>query len=378
MPKADPAAFIYTSRYQDFDYGPYHPLKIFRLQLTYDLIETSSLLENALVMEAQPASEEDLLLIHKKEYLEALKAADLCLSPKEAFHYGLGTGDNPIFRGVYTFSCLVAGASLQAARPIEEGGVQRAFNPAGGLHHAFPARASGFCYLNDPALAIASLVKKGRRVAYVDIDAHHGDGVQAIFYETSQVLTISIHETGEFLFPGTGFATEIGRGKGLGYSVNVPLWPGSDDEVFLWAFEEVVPPLLHAFQPDVVVAQLGIDGHRTDPLTHLNYTLNGFSTAIRRLTALAPKLLALGGGGYDLANVPRAWAAAWAILSEKKLPEELPEGFRQKLQTMGVRPVTHFFDEPFFLPVQEKARAFAYAKEQIERVKRLVFPYHGL
>lgn len=380
MSKADHAALIYTPRYQDFDYGPSHPLKIFRLQLTYDLIETFSLLENALVIEAQPASEEDLLLIHKKEYLEALKAADEGQIPKEAFSYGLGTGDNPIFRGVYTFSRLAAGASLQAARLIEEGEVQRVFNPAGGLHHAFPAKASGFCYLNDPALAIAFLVKKGKRVAYVDIDAHHGDGVQAAFYETNRVLTISIHETGQFLFPGTGFVEEIGRGGGLGYSVNVPLWPGSDDEIFLWVFEEVVPPLLKSFQPDVVVAQLGIDSHRTDPLTHLNYTLHGFSTAVRRLTALAPKLLALGGGGYDLANVPRAWTLSWAILTNRAddLPEALPEGFQRKMQALRLRPVAKLLDEPFALQGREKARAFAYAQEQVERVKHLVFPHHGL
>lgn len=377
MLKPPRTALIYTHRYQDFDYGPSHPLRNIRLKLTYDLIVSYTLLTDSTLVEAQPASEEELGLFHLKDYLDALKAANVGLTLRGAFRYGLGTGDNPIFPGVYTFSRLIAGASLQAARLIEEGKVERAFNPAGGLHHAFAARASGFCYLNDPVLAIAHLVKRGLRVAYVDIDAHHGDGVQAAFYDTDQVLTISIHESGQYLFPGTGFVEEVGRGTGEGFSANIPLFPGSDDEVFLWAFEEVVPPLLHAFRPDVLVAQLGIDAHRTDPLTHLNYTLNGFAQAVRRLTALAPKLLALGGGGYNVANVARAWTLAWAILNEKELPETLPENFRMALQLLGLS-VTKLLDDPFFLQDLEKERAFRYAREQVTHLKQLIFPRHGL
>jgi len=377
MLKPPRAAFIYTSRYQDFDYGPSHPLRTIRLKLTYDLIASYALLADSTFVEAQPASEEELGLFHLKDYLDALKAANAGLTFRGVFRYGLDTGDNPIFPGVYTFSRIIAGASLQAARLIEEGKVERAFNPAGGLHHAFPARASGFCYLNDPALAIAYLVKRGLRIAYVDIDAHHGDGVQAAFYDTDRVLTISIHESGQYLFPGTGFVEEIGKGTGEGYSVNVPLFPGSDDEIFLWAFEEVVPPLLQAFRPDVLVAQLGIDAHRTDPLTHLNYTLNGFAQAVRRLTALAPKLLALGGGGYNVANVARAWTLAWAILNDKELPETLPESFRMALQLLGLS-VTKLLDDPFFLQNLEKERAFRYAREQVTHLKQLIFPRHGL
>jgi len=375
-------ALLYTDRYQDFDYGVSHPLKNLRLKLTFELISSLSLLsgQGITLVEPEPATEEELLAIHREDYLEALKAADGGHLPNGAYRYGLGSGDNPVFPGVYTFSALVAGASLQAARLIDQGKVDRAFNIAGGLHHAFPARAAGFCYLNDPALAIAHLVKEGKRIAYVDLDAHHGDGVQAIFYHTNQVLTISLHESGDYLFPGTGFVEEIGEGHGKGFSVNVPLFPGSDDEILLWAFQEVVPPLLKAFRPDVLVAQLGIDGHRTDPLTHLHYTLNGFAEAIRRLKALAPRMIALGGGGYDLFNVPRAWALAWGILNnqEGKLPEELPRDFQKLLKAHGIPSGERLFDPPFVLHGPEKVRAFQYVRDQVARLRALVFPLHGL
>src|SRR5207253_4298827 len=208
---------------------------------------------------------------------------------------------------------------------------ERAFHFAGGLHHAFPDRASGFCYVNDAVLAILRLREHGLSVAYIDIDAHHGDGVQHAFYADPDVLTISTHERGERLFPGTGFVREQGEGAGVGFSVNLPLEAYTDSAVYLPAFEAVVPPLIARFKPDVIVAQLGLDAHRTDPLTHLALDVQGFAAAFRRILGLAPKIVALGGGGYDLRNVARAWTVAWALMNEVGLPAELPAAFDRDL-----------------------------------------------
>src|SRR5439155_1369055 len=220
---------------------------------------------------------------------------------------------------------------------VASGQATRAFHFAGGLHHALPGRASGFCYVNDAVLAILYLKARGLRVLYVDIDAHHGDGVQHAFYADSEVMTISTHERGDYLFPGTGFVEEAGGGEAVGYSVNLPLEPFTDSSVYLAAFEEVVPPLLGAFKPDVVVAQLGIDSHRTDPLTHLALDVQGFTRAVARIVEQAPRLVALGGGGYDLSNVARAWTAAWAVMNGVELPAELPASFAEDARRYGFR-----------------------------------------
>jgi acetoin utilization protein AcuC len=239
-----------------------------------------------------------------------------------------------------------------------------------------PDRASGFCYLNDAVLAILALRRHGLRVAYVDIDAHHGDGVQAAFYRSADVLTVSTHERGDRLFPGTGGVEEIGEGPGRGYAVNLPLNPYTDDAVYLDAFDAVVPPVLRAFRPDVVVAQLGIDGHRTDPLTHLALSVDGFAEAVRRIVGLAPRLVALGGGGYDLANVARAWTAAWALMNEVALPPVLPPEFvAEAAPYLGARRTLG--DAPVVLPVEAVRPAREFAERQVAQLHRLVFPLLG-
>jgi acetoin utilization protein AcuC len=242
--------------------------------------------------------------------------------------FGLGTSDNPVFEGIYDASRLVAGGSIDAARRIVEEDCS-AFNFAGGLHHAMPDRASGFCIFNDPALAIRVLRRRFDRVLYVDIDAHHGDGVQEIFYRDPNVLTISIHESGRYLFPGTGFIDELGEGPGLGYAVNVPMPPSSGDAAYERAFEEIVPRLFEKFRPEAVVAQLGADAHYADPLTDLNPTLSGYGRLVSRIKELADlhaegRLLALGGGGYNLKVVPVAWAVALQIMKGEEVREYLP------------------------------------------------------
>lgn len=336
-------AFIYSDDFARFDYGPGHPLKPFRLKLTYELIRAYGLLSlpGVRVVEAEPAAEEDLLLYHTRDYLDVLKAANSGIETPGAERYGIGPGDNPVFKGVYDWSKLVTGASLQAAELVDSGEVQIAFTISGGLHHALASRASGFCYINDPVIVISSLLKKGRRVAYIDIDAHHGDGVQEAFYGTDKVLTISLHESGRYLFPGTGFEGETGEGEGKGCSVNIPLPPFADDELFVYAFTEVVPLLIERFRPDIVVGQLGVDSFRTDPLAHLNYTTNGFCEVVGKIKELSPRWIALGGGGYEITNVARAWTLAWAIMNNVAAPDkpadDLPEAFLKRYLLEGFR-----------------------------------------
>jgi len=331
--------FVYTDAYLDYDYGPTHPLRIIRLKLTYDLIKAYGLLSLPSVQSIPTieAEEKDLAAFHGEEYLGILKHANGGRLTGNAYCLGLGPGDNPIFPGVYDFSLLVTGATLQAVDFVADGKGDIAFNIAGGLHHAMKSRASGFCYINDPVIGIMRLLSRGKRVAYIDIDAHHGDGVQKAFYETNQVLTISLHETGHTLFPGTGFEYEIGEGEGEGYAVNLPFPHETDDDVYVWAFEEVVPELIHAFQPDIVVTQLGVDTFYDDPLTNLHLSIFGYERVLKKIKELAPRWVALGGGGYNISNVARAWTLAWAVMNGVELREDLPESFSKEAEKTGVK-----------------------------------------
>lgn len=379
MPLEPRTALIYTPRYLEFDYGPGHPLRNERLRLTYDLIRACQLLPlpSARCVEPEPATDEELLRFLTPEYLNVLKAADAGRVPAGALAYGLGTGDCPVMPGIFRWSALVAGGSLLAMRLVASGEVERAFNFAGGLHHGGPSRASGFCYINDAALIIADLCRTGHRVAYVDLDVHHGDGVQWAFYDTDQVLTISIHESGETLFPGTGAVGEVGQGKGTGYSVNVPLPAGAGDEAFLFAFEEVVPPLVTAFGPDLLVTQLGIDAHLTDPLSHVGISLAGYARAVRRLKGLCRRWVALGGGGYDVVTVARAWTAVWAIMNELEPPASIPETYLGRYGALGFRDGA-FMDDRAPGEQPGNAQALQVVQQTVARLKRSVFGRHGL
>lgn len=372
-------ALVYSDAWAGFDYGPTHPLRMERLGLTFALMEAYGLttLAETRVLAPSPAPEAVLRRFHTAEYLAVLRAAGAGQDVPVPHRYGLGPGDNPIWPGMYEASALACGGSVRAAELVASGEVERAFAFAGGLHHAMPDRASGFCYLNDVVLAILALRDRGMRVCYIDIDAHHGDGVQYAFYDQAEVLTISTHERGDRLFPGTGFAEEIGEGAGRGYAVNLPLQPYTDDAVFLEAFDAVVPPIVRAFRPDVVVAQLGIDSHRTDPLTHLALSVEGFGEAVRRIIALAPRLCALGGGGYDLANVARAWTLAWAMMNAVALPDPLPQCFVVAAAPhLGGRACLADRLPP--LPAHVVATAREFARGQVATLRRLVFPILGV
>jgi acetoin utilization protein AcuC len=266
------------------------------------------------------------------------------------------------------------------------GEVRHAFNPGGGLHHAMPDRAAGFCVYNDAAAAIAALLDAGaERVAYVDVDVHHGDGVERIFAADPRVLTISLHESGRTLFPGTGDASDVGHGAGRASAVNVPLAPQTNGAVWLGAFDAVVEPLVRAFQPDVLVTQLGCDTHVTDPLAHLALTLDDMSAIYARLHALAHEAadgrwVATGGGGYQLVSVvPLAWTLAFAEMSGARLPVETPMPWRELVvaRTGAVPP--HGFDDPApLLGPEAEAQARRMAETSVATVRGLVFPRHGL
>jgi acetoin utilization protein AcuC len=373
-------ALVHSEEWTRFDYGPEHPLRMERLGLTWRLMQTYGLtaLRGSAVRTPEAATESALLRFHAEEYLAVLKAADMGTAPAAVLgRHGLGPGDNPVFPGLWEAAGLVAGGSLLAARLVASGEVQRAFHFAGGLHHAMRDRASGFCYVNDAVLAILHLRAQGLRVAYVDIDAHHGDGVQAAFYTDPSVLTISTHERGDRLFPGTGFVEEMGEGEGRGFAVNLPLDILTDSEAYLPAFEAVVPPLLQAFRPDVVVIQLGIDSHRTDPLTHLALDVQGFARAVSRLVELSPRLVALGGGGYDIGNVARAWTAAWAVMNGVELSAEIPEAFHDYARWFRVQ-LTSLWDPPAALDDDRRRRVREFADRQVDAIRRAIFPVHGL
>ena len=325
-------AFIYSEKFGAFSYGADHPMRPVRLTLTYELMAALGLtdLEGAKYVTARRATEDELLYFHTPEYIKVLKEANSGLIPVGGSEHCLGFGDNPVFKGVFEWSSYSTGASIQAAELVANGEADIAFNICGGLHHALPGRASGFCYLNDAAVAIKYLTKLGKRVAYVDIDAHHGDGVEYAFYDSAKVLTISIHESGQYLFPGTGDVKDTGLTGGEGFSVNLPLPPGVGDDEYLGAFEELVPPFIEAFRPDILVTQLGVDSFADDPVTHLNLTTRSFEEMIRSFRRMKLPWVALGGGGYDLGNVCRAWTLAWAIMNDVDLPEKIPTNFMEE------------------------------------------------
>lgn len=355
-----------------FDFGPHHPFKIDRLGLTFELMEAYGLTgedKGVSLILPREATEEEAGSFHTTDYLEILRLAGSGIWISNLASYGLGTPDNPIFPDVYAWGMLVAGASIDAARSILSGG-RVAFNFAGGLHHAMPSRASGFCHINDPVLAIKALQGEGKRVAYLDIDAHHGDGVQKAFYASPDVLTISIHQSGYTIFPGSGFVDEIGEGAGRGYSVNIPLLPGAGDRAYDRAFEEVVIPLLQAYAPDILVTQFGADTLIGDAVAGLRLSIHGFERCVRRVSRLDLPWLALGGGGYDFGNVARAWTLAWGIMLGEELSDRIPEGWLTSASRYGVAVTSLRGPEEDHTP----ERVLSDLDRTIEAIRRDVFP----
>lgn len=373
------AAFVYDEAMSQHQLRADHPMRPIRLQHTFDLLTAYGAFDQntSHLVPARPASEEELAWLHTTEYIEAVKSFSLGLSADpgpnmDRFNF-TSQGDNPTYPGMYEAAALSTGGTLVAAEMVAQGQVDVAFNISGGLHHAAPGHASGFCVFNDPALAVKYFLAQGRRVAYVDIDAHHGDGVQNAFFDDPRVLTVSVHESGQFLFPGSGHANEVGVGPGVGYSVNLPLYPYTEDELYLESFGEIVPPLVRAFAPDVLITQLGIDSYHSDPLTHLQITTRGYVAAINELADLGIPWLAMGGGGYDLSAVARGWTLAYGVMLDVEWPDHLPAGFADSLGVAALRDTINL-DVP--ADVRGKAREFA--RESTAAVKQEVFPVHSL
>jgi acetoin utilization protein AcuC len=322
-----------------YDFGAGHPLAPVRVELTMALAQSLGVLDRVEQVPVVAATDDELMLCHTPAYLEAVRRAGETLRADPS--HGLGTADDPVFPRMHEASALVAGASIIAARAVIEGRTDHSVNVSGGLHHAMPDRASGFCVYDDPAIAIAWLLGQGvERVAYVDVDVHHGDGVQTIFWDDPRVLTISLHESGRTLFPGSGFAGDIGGPKAKGLAVNVALPAGTTDAGWHAAFDAVVPPLLESFAPTVLLSQHGCDTHALDPLANLLLSVDGQRLAQHKLHDLAHRVcdgrwVAVGGGGYELVRVvPRTWTHLLAIASGEPVdPEtETPQEWRDFVQ----------------------------------------------
>ena len=333
---------VWDPSFLAYDFGPTHPLAPVRVDLTIRLADELGLLDlpHVTVSDAPVADEALLGLVHDLEYIAAVRKVSADPLRTDLAH-GLGTDDNPVFAGMHEASARVLAGSVQCARAVWEGRAQHGVNICGGLHHAMPAAASGFCVYNDAAAAIAWLLQAGvQRVAYVDVDVHHGDGVERIFWEDPRVLTISLHETGSYLFPGTGFAEDVGGTRAEGCAVNVALPPGTGDAAWLRAFDAIVPPLLAEFGPQVLVSQQGCDTHFLDPLAHLALSVDAQRTSYACLHELAHqhadgRWIALGGGGYEAVDVvPRAWSHLIAEAAGRPIEptRDVPEGWRHHVQ----------------------------------------------
>ena len=350
----DQPLLVFGPRSLDYDFGPRHPLTPRRFGPGIDLLRALGA-EPGLAPE--PASDDELLMAHTKSYVDVVKRFSEFDHGWMEAEAGIGSGgDDPPFHGMHDAAAAVAGGSLRAMEAILAGEVAHALHPGGGLHHAMPARASGFCIYNDPALAIARARRDGLRVLYVDLDVHHGDGVEAIHAGDPAVLTVSFHESGRYLFPGTGFVEDVGEGAAAGTVVNMPLPPETGDEVWLGAVNALLPELAATFRPDIVVSQHGADSHLWDPLAHLQNTVTAMGTAARLVHDLAHehaggRWLATGGGGYDVYRVvPRSWSLVWLAAAHRDIPDETPAEWRdrwaEEAARYGQAPLPATFDDP--------------------------------
>ena len=371
--------YPYSDSLLGYEFRQDHPLKPDRLRLTYLLSKQLGLIDKVNVVDPVDATREQIELFHSPDFVDAVIRAGQTLDPE--YRYGLGISDNPVFPNIYDAAVRYVGATLEGMKEIIKG-ASNAFCISGGLHHASTSAASGFCIFNDAVIAIKYLLsKKSARVLYFDFDAHHGDGVQEFFYNDPGVLTLSIHETGRILYPGTGFAEELGVGPGLGYSVNVPLPPYTMDEAYLNTFEVIVPPIVEAYHPEVIVMQFGVDTHFQDTLGHLALTTRTFSQVARRIHQLAHdnsdgKLVIVSGGGYSLYSVPRCWTLMLGELIGFDVPDDIPEKWQTLFKeiTKSEPPVKVRDDQEPQLPRIDMKRINQIVELGVKRVKQLVFP----
>jgi acetoin utilization protein AcuC len=382
---------VFDESLTGYDFGAGHPMTPVRVDLTMRLARSLGVVGSGGLPEvpAPVAGEELIATVHSERYIEAVRKVSA--NPSFPYlEYGLGTGDNPTFAGMHEASAHVVGASVEAARRVWQGDALHAANIAGGLHHAMRDAASGFCIYNDPAIAIQWLLDQGaQRIAYVDVDVHHGDGVQAAFYDDPRVLTVSLHETPQTLFPGSGLPAESGGPDARGHAVNVALPPGTADAGWLRAFHAVVPPLLRAWEPEILVTQHGCDSHIEDPLAHLMLTVDGQRASYQALHDLAHDLcdgrwLAVGGGGYAIVEVvPRAWSHLLAFVGgapvdpQSPTPEEWREHVLHRLRRVAPRRMTDG-REPEYRDWAVGYDPESWLDRSIQETRKEIFPFHGL
>jgi acetoin utilization protein AcuC len=381
------AVIVHDDALESYGFGGDHPFNPLRLRLTLELCRDLGLLEGYPLTPSKPATDEDLTTVHSLTYVRMVQQAGRGAARlSRLLDYGLGSGDNPVFPDMHEACARVVGGVLESCRLVMGGDAAHAMCISGGLHHALRSQASGFCVYNDAGVAIARLKEErpGIRIAYVDTDAHHGDGVQWMFFEDPDVLTVSIHESGRYLFPGTGDVQEKGMGEGKGYSVNVPLQPYTDDASFISTFDAVVPEALRLFEPDLIISQNGCDAHKLDPLTHLSATTRLYEHVPAAIHDLAHELcegrwVATGGGGYDIWRVvPRAWSALWAAVSHQDLPVEMSENWLERWEAKSPVSLPHQVrDDPADYPAGPRAdeisaRNMRTAEEVLEKVLPLI------
>lgn len=368
--------FIYSPDLLLYRFHDDHPFTQKRLELTLSLIRSLGLIEEDQLRPPRMATDEEIALIHEPSYIKAVKSAGRMEPGFHGLAYGLGTEDVPIFPNMHEAAALIVGGSLVAADYVMENPGSHALNLSGGLHHAFRGKASGFCIYNDCSIVIAYLQKKyDVRILYVDTDAHHGDGVQWAFYHDPNVLTLSFHETGKYLFPGTGNITERGDGDGYGYSMNVPFDAFTEDDSYLSAYQEVLLRAVESFQPDVIVTQNGADAHRYDPLTHMSASMRIYREIPRLAHRIAHQYcngrwIALGGGGYDIWRVvPRAWTFLWAELNHTPLEDqEVPKEWINQWQDQSPVLLPEQLLDDDFPPIPRRAEITEKNQLTVERV----------
>ena len=376
---------MYSDEYLKYDFGGAHVLRKDRVPLARMLMKAYGLIGPGGAIESKPGSAEyeDLIAVHDRGYLEVLE--HLSEHPDgQSYSHGLGISDNPVFRGMYEAASIQAGGTALACDVVASSDATRAMNAGGGFHHAMPARASGFCLINDIAVGIKRLLSRHRirRVLYVDIDVHHGDGVEEIFAEEPRVLKASLHEDGNYLFPGTGSMDDIGRGEGEGYSVNVPLPPYTGDASYLHAFREIVLPLAERFKPEILFTQLGADTHYADPLAHLRLTTRSHEEMAKSFDDISNRYcggrwVAVTGGGYDIMTCPRVWTLFFGRMVGKELDNNLPTEWMEhcRITQAAVPEGGTLRDSSGSIEDGGVSRA---VQKVVEGVRKSIFKYHGL
>lgn len=380
---ANKAVFIYSDELLNYRFPGRHPFNQKRIQLTLDLLRTLNAINDEQIIPPRVASDEELLLVHDERFIHAVKKAENGqINVDHLFNYGLGTEDTPVFPKIHEASALVVGGTLVAAEYVMEGKANHALHLGGGLHHSLQGRASGFCIYNDCAVAIRWIIDRyDAKVLYIDTDAHHGDGVQWAFYDNPNVCTVSIHETGKYLFPGTGNIYERGYGKGYGYSFNIPLEAFTEDESWLEAYETAVWEIADYFKPDILITQNGADAHYYDPLTHLSTTMKIYRKIPQVSKQIAEtyckgRWVALGGGGYDIWRVvPRAWAMIWIVMTGFQLQtDELPKKWLVKWQKEADVKLPETWDDPanIYPPIPRKKEIEEKNRQTVDKVLNFI------